>query len=237
MSEHQAPIDVVVHDRWARVTLARPHVKNAINAELANRLERELVRLGDDETIDAIVLGGAGGSFCSGIDIGAANGGEPIRRSLHDLHRVLYDLPVPLIAGVERFAINAGVALALAADLIVVGDNAFMQVGEIRQGMAIPMNAAWLRVRSTEAVAMRLALNGDRVGADELFRLGLVTSVVPDDTVVDRAGSIAAEIAGRPAGAGRRVKRSIVDSRPESVADWLPPHDDSPSTIQRLQGD
>ena len=73
----------------------------------------------------------------------------------------LSHIPIGLVA-LERFAINGGAAFALAADLLVVGREAYLQVGEIRQGMAAPMNLAWLLARHPASVAEQIALTGRR---------------------------------------------------------------------------
>jgi enoyl-CoA hydratase/carnithine racemase len=120
---------------------------------------------------------------------------------------------VPVIAALEKFAINAGASLALACDLIVCGESAFFQIGEVHQGAGIPMNAAWLKVKTTEQVAARLALIGDRVPPAELMDLGLITEIQPDDVVTSRCQELAAQMSQMPVGATRKIKASLIDQR------------------------
>jgi enoyl-CoA hydratase/carnithine racemase len=225
-----APLVVEQHLGWTRLLLSRPDSRNALDRHLISSLRAAIVAADRDPTIHAIVLGGAGGAFCSGLDL------DELRRDRHDvvelldelrrLHVALLTTSTPLIGACEKFAINAGVALALACDLLIAGDSTFIQVGEISQGMGIPMNAAWLRIRTTEATAMRLALGGDRIPAREAHRLGLFAEVVDDDSVMDRAVQLAVRLAGFPAGGPALVKRSVMATRTIDPETWLPGPDE-----------
>jgi len=119
----------------------------------------------------------------------------------------------PIIGAFEKYGINAGAALALACDLLVSGETAFLQIGEIQQGAGMPMNAAWLKLKTTEQVTSRLAFMGDRVIGPELVRLGLAAECVPDADVVSRCQQIAERIAAFPEGAPTTVKTNIINQR------------------------
>ena len=88
------------------------------------------------------------------------------------MHLALYRCKKPIIAALEKFAINAGASLAFACDLIVAGETAFLQIGEIQQDVSIRMNAAWLKIKTTEFQAARLASLGDRVLAPRVAPTG-----------------------------------------------------------------
>jgi enoyl-CoA hydratase/carnithine racemase len=203
------------HEGWAEIVLNRPDRRNAIDGALADRLHDALGAVQADATLRAVVLRGAGGAFCSGLDL-KAFGATPTpawvpRFGAHwrAVHVALASLRPVLLVALERFAINGGAALALAGDLTVCGEGAFLQVAEIRLGMAAPNNLAWLRLRHPESVAARLALTGDRVGAAELLRLGVATEVVADDRVVARCLERAAELANLPAAGVTAMKSSL----------------------------
>lgn len=195
---------VVVERHGARVdiVLNRPERKNAVTNELAIALRDAVVSVGDDASVGAVVLRGAGGAFCSGIDLKAGTPGSVT--AWVEVHQALYRCGVPVVVALERYAINAGASLALAGDLVVVGASAFLQVGEIAMGVAAPMCQAWLHLRHSAAVADRVTLLGDRIGASELVRLGLVTEMVPDADVVTRAQALADTVAAHPE-SGRRA--------------------------------
>ena len=194
--------DVLVERFGARadIVLNRPERRNAITRSLAYQLKVAIVDAANDVEVRAVVLRGAGGCFCSGTDLKAAGGDladEPVD-AWTQVHAAIYECQTPIVVALERFAINAGAALVLAADLTVAGEGAFLQVSEIAMGVAAPMNQAWLHLRHSPVVAGRVTLIGDRLPAAELLRLGLVTEVVADDQVVVRAQALADRIASHP---------------------------------------
>lgn len=203
------------HEGWAELILNRPERRNAIDGLLARALLAQLKALNADDTIRVIVLRGAGGALCSGLDLKAFSA-EPAPEWLagfpatwHQVHLALLESPKILIVALERFAINGGAALAIAADLLVAGTGSFLQVAEVQLGMAAPKNIAWLALRHSEALAARLTLLGDRWDAQALLREGIAAEVVDDDKVVDRANEIARRIAGFPPQGPLRIKSAL----------------------------
>jgi enoyl-CoA hydratase len=215
-------------DRVARVLLNRPERRNALTGPLADRLGDVIDELNGDDSVSVIAIGGAGGAFCSGLDLTEFNL-DPQPDWVADfsarwrrVHRALFDSDRIVVGALERAAVNGGAALALACDFLVAGERAFVQVGEIQQGMAAPMNTAWLRLRHSEAVAARVALLGDRIPGPELVRLGLAHVSVPDERVWEATLELAGRLATHdPAGARRikvAIRRTGVD---ETAEEWF----------------
>ena len=218
-----------IHEGWAEIVIERPDRRNSLIPPLAGEIRDYIEQSNEDDNISAIVLRGEGGYFCSGIDLKALQADPPPPWSGKDvgdvrsMHMALYYCKKPVIAALEKFAINAGASLAFACDLIVAGETAFLQIGEIQQGVGIPMNAAWLKIKTTEFQAARLAFLGDWVKAPELLRLGLISEYVSDDSVVERCNEIAATIASYPPGAAVAIKQSLVAQRGiDSPEDFFP---------------
>ena len=218
-----------IHEGWAEIVIERPDRRNSLIPPLAGEIRDYIEQSNEDDNISAIVLRGEGGYFCSGIDLKALQADPPPPWSGKDvgdvrsMHMALYYCKKPVIAALEKFAINAGASLAFACDLIVAGETAFLQIGEIQQGVGIPMNAAWLKIKTTEFQAARLAFLGDRVKAPELLRLGLISEYVSDDSVVERCNEIAATIASYPPAAAVAIKQSLVAQRGiDSPEDFFP---------------
>lgn len=209
------PVLLQRHDGWAELVLNRPERRNAIDGPLAAALAAHLHDLQGDTSVRAVVLRGAGGAWCSGLDLKAFNADPPpewragFTATWDALHQALLDAPQVLVLALERFAINGAASIALAADLLVVGQGAFLQVAEVQMGMAAPKNMAWLALRHGAALAARLTLLGDRWDADTLLRQGIATEVVPDEQVVERACALAARIAGYPPQGPLRVKAGL----------------------------
>ncbi|MCY1328234.1 Carnitinyl-CoA dehydratase [compost metagenome] len=205
-----SPVLLVRHAGWAEIVLNRPARRNAIDSALARALADAVDTIDADAETRAVLLRGADGAFCSGLDLKALQA-EPggmagFARIWERVHESLRHSRKAWIVALERHAVNGGAALALAGDLLVCGAGAFLQIGEIRLGMAAPRNAAWLALRHAEAVAARLCLLGDRVPAAELLRLGIATEVTDDAHVLDRARELAATIAGFPADGVAAIK-------------------------------
>ena len=208
-------VKVERHERWAELILNRPQRRNALVGPMIEQLTSTLRALASEDSIEAVVFRGEGGAFCSGHDLKElqADPPPPWAESLAQIFRetniALFEFPRPIIGALEGFAINAGAALALSCDILIAGESAFLQVGEIQQGAGIANNAAWMRLRAGEAVASRVALYGARVPAADLLRLGLAAEVLPDVEVVPRAQALAERLAGFPAGSPTRIKADI----------------------------
>lgn len=203
------------HEGWAELVLNRPDRRNAIDGPLAAGMLDALDAIRADPSLRAVVLRGAGGALCSGLDL-KAFGATPapdwvagFPATWRRVHVGLASIDAVLVVALERFAINGGAALALAGDLAIAGETAFLQIAEVRLGMAAPNNLAWLRARHPASVAARLALTGDRVAAPELLRLGVATELVADDRVLERCRERAAELATFPVEGIARIKAAI----------------------------
>ncbi|MGA0117382.1 MAG: enoyl-CoA hydratase/isomerase family protein [Ilumatobacteraceae bacterium] len=188
------------------IVLSRPERKNSLTGAMAEQLRDAIHHVSTDTNTHCILLRGDDGVFCSGIDLAASGDGKkpgPMP-AWPEVHAALYASPVPVVVALERYAINAGAALALAAPVVVAGESSFLQVGELAIGVPAPMCAAWLHLRHAPSVADRLIYGADRVPASELLRLGVVTNVVPDDEVLPTAREYADRLAGYPV-AGRQA--------------------------------
>lgn len=202
------------HDGWGELVLSRPQRRNALIGPMAAELRAGLAKL-LAEGCRVVLLRGEGGAFCSGLDVEAfAAQPPPAWRSgwgeaWAGLHRELYRCPAVVVGALERFAINAGSSLALACDLLVAGEGAFLHVGEAAVGMHAPMNIAWLRLKTSEAVAAQLLFAAARVPADDLKRLGLVYRTVADGAVVAEARELSAKLAGYPGEGLASIKAAL----------------------------
>ena len=220
-------VEFCAHGRWAEIVLDRPARRNAIDGPLGEALAAAIERAGADDGVQAILLRGAGGAFCSGLDLKAFNAEPPpdwmprFPAIWRTAHKAIFECKKPIVAALERFAINGGAALALAADLLVAGKTAFLQVGEVKQGTAAPYNMAWLRLRHSENTAAQLTMTGRRFSGDELASLGIAHAAVPDDEVVSAARQLVEELAAYPDGALVRVKTLLRAYNETSADDWF----------------
>ncbi|OBB93095.1 enoyl-CoA hydratase/isomerase family protein [Mycobacterium sp. 852002-40037_SCH5390672] len=181
------------------LTLNRPRRKNAINPELWVALRDALDAAGHDPGVRALVITGAGGSFCSGADISAPEDIHPKYKlqRLTDVALALHELSVPTIAMVTGVAVGAGWNLALGCDLVVATpESTFCQIFS-KRGLSIDLGGSWLLPKIVGLQqAKRLALLADTIDAEEACALNLVTWVVSaaeiDVFVQDLANRLAA---------------------------------------------
>ena len=216
----------------AVIELNRPERKNAIVPPMLDELADHVNGASADPTVRAVLLCGAGGAFCSGLDLKeyAADPPPPWLGSTADsiraAHTALGTCPHPIVVALERYAINGGAAFALAGDLIVTGETSWLQIAEVRLGMNAPMNLAWMVARYPMSTVLQIVLTGERIHGPELRRLGIAYDVVDDETVRGRAEDLAAMIAGFPDGSARRLKAAAVRLGDEWTgtsmsADWF----------------
>ncbi|MEV0050722.1 enoyl-CoA hydratase/isomerase family protein [Saccharopolyspora shandongensis] len=226
MHEPTHPV-LVEHDAGVSViTLNRPRRRNALTEDSVRYLAEAVTEALADDEVGALLLRGADGCFCSGIDLrdaGAADGEalDPawerrFQAEWSALHGLLAAADKPVVAALEGAAVNAGAALALSADLLVAGRGAFLQIAEVRRNMVARINIAWLCGRYGSARALDLTLTGRRADGAELHRLGIAHSCAADDAVVASALGLAGQLAAYPRAGIADTKRLIRTLEQES---------------------
>jgi enoyl-CoA hydratase/carnithine racemase len=170
------------------VTMNRPERKNAANGAMLTELPivfAEVERRAEDRVM---ILTGAGGSFCSGADLGDPNGpatdsarsGLDRMRRLGDVALALHRVSKPTIAKVDGHAVGAGLSLALGCDLIVCSDRAKLSTIFSRRGLSLDNGASWLLPRLVGlAKAKEIALFGGMWTGEEALAAGLINRVLP----------------------------------------------------------
>ena len=204
------------------VRLNRPERLNAIDEVMVRELREVCTATGADPTVRVVVLTGAGRGFCSGIDL--RDFGPSILREtdpaidrlrfqemMASLPLALRALPQPVIAAVNGPCVGGGLALCLAADVRICSTSASFANAAIRIGLSgaeMGMSYHLPRIVGT-SVAADWMLTGRTVGADEADRRGLVSEVVADVRLVERALELAEQIAeGSPLGV-QMTKRAL----------------------------
>ncbi len=208
---------VIVEREGPRVELIlnRPKKRNALIGPLVQQLKTALDTAVADESCHVILIRGAGGAFCAGLDLGefAADPAPPWRADFQKdwaaYHIAAFNCPKPIVGALERFAIAGGSGLAMSCDFLIAGDGAFLHVSEVERGMMAPMNVAWLTIRFGAARAMELTLGAERTYGPDLVRMGLAVRSVPDDEVLASARAFADKLAGHNAASMAKAKKAI----------------------------
>lgn len=167
------------------ITLHRPEVRNALDDAMRIQLLAALDDAQSDPSVRAIVLRGAAGTFCAGGDVRAmgtrtAVGGAMRLFGARRLIDTLVELPKPVVAAVEGYAVGAGFGLALACDLIVASETADFRLAFISRGLAPDSASTWFLARQIgERRTKELAFTGRPVRAEEALALGIAQQVWP----------------------------------------------------------
>jgi enoyl-CoA hydratase len=203
------------------VTMNRPEVRNAISGEMMAILVEAWDRVDNDPEIRSCVLTGAGGAFCAGADLKSMSRNSPAdsyEKGTFDPGRIEgllkgRRLTKPLIAAVEGAAIAGGTEILQATDLRVAGESARFGVSEARWGL-FPMGGSAVRLprQIPYTLAAEILLTGRHLSAAEAKEIGLIGSVVPDGTALDRALELAEMIAANGPLAVQAILRTIRDT-------------------------
>ena len=215
MSEPAVLTDVA--DGVMTITINRPAAKNAVNKDVAVGIAAALDQLDADDNTHVVILTGAGGTFCSGMDLKAFVTGEtPYVEGRGFAGMVQRSTDKPLIAAVEGYALAGGCELAITCDLIVAADNSKFGIPEVKRGLAAAAGGLVRLPRQIPSrVAMEMALTGDFMDADRALSLGLINQVAPAGEALAQAKVLAAKIAENGPLAVKRSKQVIKES-----VDW-----------------
>jgi len=184
-------VSVATHDGVRTLTIDREAQRNALDRATLEELETALGEAERDATVRVIVLRGAGDrAFCAGADLKEVLGHESIqesRRHFDGVARVIGAMQrcnQPVIARVPGFALAGGCGLAVAADFTIASEDAVFGLPEISLGLLpLMVSVPILRATGSRKVLLDLVLTGRRVAADEALKLGLVTRVVPRESL------------------------------------------------------
>lgn len=198
----------------AQVCLNRPKVNNALSLELQAQLSRHFAELGQNADIRCILLTGGVSVFAAGGDISSMANTGPIDIYQRHTERVwapIQHCPKPVIAAVCGYAYGGGCELAMHADIIIAGESAKFCQPEICIGIMPGIGGTQRLVRALgKAKAMQMALTGAPISAQEAWIGGLVSEVVPDDSVLSTALEQAKLIARMPPLAAEQIKEVIL---------------------------
>jgi 2-(1,2-epoxy-1,2-dihydrophenyl)acetyl-CoA isomerase len=201
------------------ITMNRPERRNALNADMTRGLVEAARRAGDDTDVRAVLLKGAGGTFCVGGDVKSmAEGRAPmsfenklatLRRGM-EVSRILHELPKPVVAQLDGAAAGAGLSIALSCDLRVASESCKITTAFAKVGFSGDYGGTYFLTHLLgSAKARELYLLSPVLSAREAQGLGMVTKVVPDAEIDAAAHELAMSLAQGPSIALGYIKRNI----------------------------
>ncbi len=209
---------------FARITLARPEVRNAFNAELIAELRAAFEALAPEppDALRGIVIAGEGGVFCAGADVAwmreamglSVEDNERDAAAMQAMFMAVDECPVPVIARVTGAALGGGMGLCAAADIVLATAGASFGFTETRLGIIPAVISTFVLPKIGESHARALFATGQRFGADRALRIGLVHEVVADDAALDdRIDELLDELRAAGSTAAREAKALVRDLR------------------------
>jgi enoyl-CoA hydratase/carnithine racemase len=200
-----------VEDGVGVITLNRPNARNALSMQLTPAMRRMIPLLAGDEAIRCIVVTGAGDAFCAGGDVksmassddgpkrSAGERIETLKAGQATLTGALWAVTKPTLAALPGPAAGAGLALALACDMRIAAQSAFVTTGYRNIGLSGDYGITWfLTALLGPSKACELLYLADRISADRCLELGVVNMVVPDDQFRDEVMALARRLAAGP---------------------------------------
>lgn len=205
-----------VQEGVARLTIARPKALNALNSEVLTELEQVLQIVAGKAEIRVLLITGEGEkAFVAGADISEMLEKSPLearRFAQHGQHvfALLEELPIPVLAAINGFALGGGCELAMACDIRIAAEQA--KFGQPETGLGItPGFAGTQRLARLVGAgrALELILSGETIDAAEAWRIGLVNKVVSKDQLQETAMELARKLAARSSVALELSKKAI----------------------------
>ena len=192
-----------------RIRLDRPEKLNAVDTPMLDELSAHIRGAEADESVRAVLLGGAGRGFCSGGDF---TGGDTAGAAdaANRVVRAITSLPKPVVAGVHGGAVGFGCALALSCDLVVAAPSAYFQLAFTRVGLMPDGGAsALLPGLIGRARTARMAITAEKVSAATAFEWGMISHLTGDDDYQAVLADVLRSVSGGPTLAFGWTKRAL----------------------------
>ena len=219
MSELQT---IKIHRRGgaATIELSRPETMNAWNKQFGLDLRAAVEEVAADDSVRAVCVTGAGRGFSSGADLrdisdeqtpqGRPDVYKALTERYHPIITGLRTMPKPVVAAVNGPAVGIGLSLALAADLVVAKESAYLLLAFVNIGL-VPDGGSSLfvpeRVGFTRAIEM--AMLGERIGATQAAEWGLINRAIPDGDFDAEVEALVDRLAAGPTAAHAGIKRQL----------------------------
>ena len=225
-------------DGVATLTMNRPEARNALSGEMMAGLQEAIPRLGQDPTVRALVLTGAGDAFCAGGDVkgfartSSGSHGAQERpsfdqrvlglRNSTEMIRWLHEMPKPTLAAIPGPAAGGGLSFALACDLRIAVETAFLTTAFAKIGLSGDYGGTFFLPHLVGAAKAReLYFLSDRIPAREAMRLGLVNEVFTTDEYEAGVAAYARRLADLPTAAIGHMKKNLNAAERGSLSEVL----------------
>ena len=185
------------YNQIAKISINRPEVRNAFRPQTVNELIDAFTYARDDSNIGVIVLAGVGDkAFCSGADLKEAStsgksAAEILKEYYEPMITAIRDIPKPVVCRMNGLAVGAGCSLALACDIVIAAEDAYLSLAFVQIGLMPDAGATFMLPRLIGmSRAFELASTGRRIPAAEAKQIGLIAHAVPRETLDEETGKL-----------------------------------------------
>jgi 2-(1,2-epoxy-1,2-dihydrophenyl)acetyl-CoA isomerase len=215
-----------VFENTATISFNRPEVRNAFNSKMTEDVLVALKEAEADKSIRCVILTGKGLGFSAGADLSSRDGDwkdteDALIRGYMPSLQTIMNMPKPIISAVNGAAAGIGSAYAMACDLTIMADDAYILEAFSNIGLIPDGGANWFLTNTVGyKLAYQIAIEGERLAADRCFELGLANKVVPKDKLMNLAQDWASKLAKRSPQSlmhTKRVMRKAMNSEYEDI--------------------
>jgi enoyl-CoA hydratase/carnithine racemase len=194
----------------AGITLNRPDEKNHINLQMAQEMDEICRQINADNDIYVVIITGSGNDFCGGNERQKSARGDEELAQKYNLAASVAGIEKPVIAAVNGDALGEGLELALACDVRIAAQNAHFGFPEVTSGL-MPTNGGTQRLPRIvgKGKALELILTGEIIDAAGALEIGLVTKVLPRESLTNEVEALAKTMAGKAPISLRYIKEAI----------------------------
>ena len=204
------------NDHIARITLNRPSAENVINLQLGQELEDACRQANQDDDVYVVVITGTGDVFCGGSELEKSFQSGKKRPSLeemgtqYNIATTVAGIEKPVVAGINGDALGQGLELALACDIRIASKKARFGFPNVALGL-IPMDGGTQRLSRIvgKGKALELIFTAEIIGAEEAREIGLVSKVVPSESLATEVDALARSMANKAPIALRYIKEAV----------------------------
>ena len=219
-------VDLQIKPPFAYITFNRPEVKNAINRKLTAEIKAAFDSLRDNHDVRAIVLSGAGGTFCAGGDLNEmreayGGGGSAGEENFEHVLTAINTAPQVVIAKIEGAAMGGGFGMVCVADIAVATESAKMGLPEVKLGIAPSFISPYVIERIGFTRARELMLTGRRFDGNAAKGYGLVHDVVAPDAIDAHVDGLLDTLRGCSPNSIRKIKELMFTVKDVPFADTV----------------
>jgi len=230
-----------IADHIATITLNRPDVMNALGGTMREDLLARLEQAEQDPIVRCIIITGAGNAFCAGGDIASMaemqsrNDASVLKQRMTlggQVVQFIRHTPKPVIAAINGAAAGAGMNLALACDIRYGSDRARFAESFVKIGLVPDWGGHYLLTQLVgTSRALEMIMTGDRIDAEEAFRLGIINRIFPHDTLQEEVRNFAKRLAEGPAETLAQIKRGVYIGATGTLAETLAHEEQAQSSV------